>query len=184
LIYFTIQISAYGVVFYLPARIAEMTGQSIGTNVGILTAIPWLCALLSMSPITSYADATRRHRTLGMGLLALTAGGLIASTLCAHIVPALIAFSVATVGFIAVQPLFWTLPTAYLSGTAAAAGIALIGSIGNLGGFIAPTLKTAAEGFLENPNAGTVALAFAGLLGMLLMSGLKSAHEKAPVSAL
>ncbi len=174
LIYFAIQVSAYGVVFYLPAHISELTGQAIGTNVGLLAAIPWLCALVSMGLITGYADATQKHRTLGMGLLALTAGGLFASTWGTHLVPVLIAFSLATVGFVVVQPLFWTLPTAHLSGTAAASGIALIGSIGNLGGFIAPTFKTAMETVFHSQRAGTVALAFAGVLGMWLMSGLKS----------
>lgn len=84
----------------------------------------------------------------------------------------LVAFCIATVGFVVVQPLFWTLPTAYLSGTAAASGIAMIGALGNLGGFIAPTLKTALETLFHSQRAGMFSLAFAGVIGVLLDGAL------------
>ncbi|MEI6713740.1 MAG: MFS transporter [Verrucomicrobiota bacterium] len=180
LIYFTIQVSAYGVVFYLPSRVSELIGQAIGLQVGILTAIPWLCALLSMSLITGYADKHAKHRPLAISLLALTAGGLFASTLGNHIVPTLVAFSLATVGFVVVQPLFWTMPTAYLTGTAAASGIALIGSIGNLGGYMAPTFKTKMDALFQNHQAGTISLAFAGVIGMFLLLSLKPTSSPSP----
>lgn len=173
LIYFAIQVSAYGVVFYLPSRVSELTGQSIGLTVGLLTAIPWLCALLLMGPITTYADAKGRHFGAAVVLLIMTSVGILSTTMGTHLVPVLIAFCVATVGFVVVQPIYWTLPTSYLSGTAAASGIAWIGSLGNLGGLIAPTLKNAVEKHFQNPRMGMLALASAGLVGMLLMFSVR-----------
>jgi len=61
-------------------------------------------------------------------------------------------------GFIAVQPLFWTFPTAYLSDRAGGGGIALIG-VGNLGGFLAPNVKVWADVHFHSPNAGLYVLA-------------------------
>ena len=75
----------------------------------------------------------------------------------------------AAAGFITVQPLFWTLPTRFLSGAAAASGIAVIGALGNLGGFLAPTVKTWAEGYFNNPHAGMYFLAGMAVLGALML---------------
>jgi MFS family permease len=168
-IYFAIQVSVYGVIFYLPTRISELTGTAIGSKVGLLTAIPWLCALVALRFITGYADAKGKHRQIAIAMLAMAAVGIALSTVGHHIGAVLVAFCVATVGFVVVQPLFWTLPTAYLSGTAAASGIAMIGALGNLGGFVAPTLKTAVEMFFHSQRAGMFTLAFAGLVGVLLL---------------
>lgn len=178
LIYFAVQVSVYGVIFYLPTRIAELTGSAIGLKVGLLTAIPWLCALVAMRFITRHADATGRHRKLAACMLGLAACGILVSTMVNAIAPVLLAFCFATVGFVVVQPLFWTLPTAYLSGPAAASGIALIGSLGNLGGFIAPTLKTAIETAFGSQQAGMIALAAAGFIGVLLLQSLGSPARK------
>jgi MFS family permease len=168
-IYFAIQVSVYGVIFYLPTRISELTGTAIGSKVGLLTAIPWFCALVALRFITGYADARGKHREMALIMLAMAAAGIGLSTMGSHLVPVLIAFCVAVVGFVVVQPLFWTLPTAYLSGTAAASGIAMIGALGNLGGFIAPTLKTAVETSFQSQRAGMYALAAAGVVGVLLL---------------
>jgi nitrate/nitrite transporter NarK len=72
------------------------------------------------------------------------------------------------------------LPTAYLSGTAAASGIAMIGALGNLGGFVAPTLKTAVETFFHSQRAGMLTLAFAGFVGVLLLLSIGWRSRPAP----
>jgi hypothetical protein len=81
---------------------------------------------------------------------------------------ALVAISVGASGFIAVQPIFWTFPTGYLSGRAAAGGIAAINALGSLGGFVAPNLKVWADRYFENPAAGLYVLAGFTLLTALL----------------
>jgi hypothetical protein len=108
-------------------------------------------------------------------MLTLAALGIAASALTASVTLAVLAFCVAAVGFVAVQPLFWTLPTGYLGGAAAAGGIALINSIGNLGGFVAPNLKGLAERVVGSPQAGMLSLAVVGLMGAGLLLVLKPA---------
>lgn len=176
LVYFTVQMSVYGVVFYLPTRIASFLDGQVSLNVGLYTAIPWACALVVTRLVTRYADRSGLHRQLAVVMLAMAAAGIAASALAGSLALAIVAFCFAAAGFVAVQPLFWTLPTGYLSGAAAASGIALINSLGNLGGFVAPNLKTLTETLFADPRAGMFALAVVGVLGACLLSRLKASR--------
>ncbi|NML30351.1 MFS transporter [Paraburkholderia antibiotica] len=170
LIYFAVQMSVYGVVFYLPTRIAGLaSGGHVGVEVGLLTAIPWIAALIGTFCITRFADRHGHHRRWAAAMLALAALGIAASAMTSSVAVAIAAFCVAAIGFVCVQPLFWTLPTGYLGGAAAAGGIALINSIGNLGGFVAPNLKGLAEHLAGSSRAGMFSLAVVGLIGALLL---------------
>ena len=84
----------------------------------------------------------------------------------------MLALCLAASGFIAVQPMFWTFPTGYLSGVAAAGGIALINALGALGGFVAPNVKNWADASFGSSTAGLYALACTTLLGALLIAGM------------
>ncbi len=95
--------------------------------------------------VTRHADRNGQHRNLAICMLTMAALGIGASALATSVVPAVAAFCFAAAGFVAVQPLFWTIPTNFLGGAAAAGGIALINSLGNLGGFVAPNLKALME---------------------------------------
>ncbi|HEJ1947866.1 TPA: MFS transporter [Pseudomonas aeruginosa] len=184
LVYFTIQMSVYGVVFYLPTRIASFLDGQVGLNVGLITAIPWVCALVVTRLVTRQADRSGQHRQLAVAMLGMAAAGIAASALAGNLGLAVIAFCFAASGFVSVQPLFWTLPTGYLSGAAAASGIALINSLGNLGGFVAPNLKTLMESQFADPRAGMFALAAVGLLGACLLARLKtSGSSSVPLRA-
>ena len=169
LIYFTIQVSVYGVLFYLPTRIAELLGTGIGLKVGALTSIPWIATVIMLYLMTRHADRKGQQTRYAALMLALAAVGMIGSTLSSNLPLVIVAFCVAAAGFITVQPLFWTLPTRFLGGAAAASGIAVIGALGNLGGFLAPTVKTWAEGYFNNPHAGMYFLAGTALLGALML---------------
>ena len=182
LAYFAVQISVYGVVFYLPTRIAGLTGGHVGTKVGLITAIPWIAGIIGTYLITRQADKVGRHRIWAAAMLTLAAAGIAASALSQSLPVVVIAFCFATIGFVCVQPLFWTLPTGYLGGAAAAGGIALINSIGNLGGFVAPNLKGLAEHMTASPAAGMFSLAIVGLLGAALLLLLKSNAVHVPSS--
>lgn len=180
LVYFTIQMSVYGVVFYLPTRIAGLLDGKVGLTVGMLTGVPWLCALVVTRLVTRHADRNGQHRQLAICMLTMAALGIGASALATSVVPA-----VAAAGFVAVQPLFWTIPTNFLGGAAAAGGIALINSLGNLGGFVAPNLKALMEHQFNDPRAGMFALAVVGLLGAALISRLREsppADPRAPLA--
>ena len=169
LIYFTIQVSVYGVLFYLPTRIAELLGTGIGLKVGALTSIPWIATVIMLYLVTRHADRKGQQTRYAALMLALAAVGMVGSTLSGSLPLVILAFCVAAAGFITVQPLFWTLPTRFLGGAAAASGIAVIGALGNLGGFLAPTVKTWAEQHFNNPHAGMYFLAGMALLGALML---------------
>jgi MFS family permease len=158
LIFFVIQMSVYGVVFFLPTRFAETMRTNVGLTVGMVTAIPWICAVIVTRVVTLYADRTGWHRPLAAIMLAVAAIGIMASTFSDN------PYWVVTSGFVAVQPLFWTQPANYLSGAAAAGGIALINCIGNFGGFVAPSIKTYAESAASSAHAGMYLLSIIGLI--------------------
>jgi MFS family permease len=173
-IYFLIQVSVYGVVFYLPTQVAALLGKKVGLEVGFVTAIPWVCALAAAWFIPRLAERSGKHALIALVTLAVSGIGIAVSVNAASPVLALFALCFAAAGFIAVQPLFWSFPTAYLGGAAAAGGIALINSLGALGGFVAPNVKTWAEQAFASPSAGLNLLAFTTLIGALLFLMLRS----------
>jgi MFS family permease len=157
LIYFMIQMSIYGAIFYLPAEISALIQKPAGFEVGMVSAIPWICALVATYWLPKRADRHRNHRVMAAWVLFIAGCGSFAYPSAGPRV-GLLALSVAVSGFVAVQPLFWTLPTGYLAGRAKAGGIALVGT-GNLGGFLAPNLKVWADQFFHSHNAGLYVLA-------------------------
>lgn len=175
-IYFLIQMSVYGVVFYLPTQVASLLGTNVGLMVGIVTAIPWVCALVAAYYLPRMSDASGQRREYAAATMAVAGIGIACSVATASPFLAMVALCFAAAGFIAVQPIFWTFPTSYLGGVAAAAGIALINSIGALGGFVAPNVKTWAEAAFASQSAGLYLLACTTLLGaaLILAIGRKS----------
>lgn len=186
LIYLCIQASVYGLTFFLPKQVTTMTGQKVGFAASMVTAIPWAVALIGVIFIPRIADRRHNYRALVGLMLAFSGVGIAGSALFLHSpLPALILLSVAAVGFVAAQPIFWQLPTRYLSGAALAGATGLINAVGNLGGWLAPNLRTwatqSAFGTKAAPNeaAGLVVLGCAGLLGVLLVLGLRLFKETA-----
>jgi MFS family permease len=171
LIYGLIQMSTYGAIFYLPAEISALLHKPAGLEVGLVSAIPWICTLAAVYYFPKLADRWGNHREVAAWIL-LVAG-------CASFVfptagprLGLVALSIAVSGFISVQPLFWTFPTAYLADVAAAGGIALIG-MGNLGGFLAPNVKVWADEYFRSPRAGLYILAGLTVVNAALIALMK-----------
>ena len=157
LIYFMIQMGVYAAVFYLPSQVSALMQRPQGFAVGTITAIPWLCATAASYWLPKWGDRRGTHRNLAaITLFAAGAASFVFPT-CGPLMGVLM-LSIAVSGFVAVQPLFWTMPTGYLADAAKAGGIALIGT-GNLGGFIAPPLKVWAEQHFHSPHAGLYLLA-------------------------
>ena len=176
-IYFLIQITGLGVAFYLPTQVAALLGVQIGLMVGLVTVIPWLCALVAGATWPGLAASKGKPRLFGAISLGCIAFGLIAS---AHASPlfAIVALSFVTMGIMTAQPIFWTWPTRYYGGAAAAASFALINSCGAVGGFVAPNLRTWAEIYFHTPAAGLYALAIAALIAVVLFVLLPTAAKK------
>lgn len=171
-IYFLIQISGYGVAFYLPTQVGALLGMKVGLLVGLVSAIPWACAIVAATVWPGLAVRTGYRRSFAFVSLLGIAAGLVIS---ANAPPALAiaALCLTTMGIITSQPIFWTFPTGYFGGAAAAGGIAAINAIGNLGGFFAPNVKTAVEEGFQSTAAGLYVLAAAGLAAALLVTLLR-----------
>jgi len=138
-IYFCNNIGFYGLTFWLPRVVQNFSG--FGTFMTtMVTALPYLCATIVMVLVAMHSDRTgerRWHVALASGTGAL---GLVLASQAHSPVSGLLALCLAASGIWSVMGPFWTLPTAVLSSTAAAGGIAFINSVGNLGGFFGPFL--------------------------------------------
>ncbi len=183
-IYFCLQVAVYGVTFYLPQQVSQLTGQKVGLAVGLLVAVPWFFGIISCYLVGRAATSIVRRRLYGT-VLFLTTGLCIFGSAWAgtNHLPALglIFITLAVCSFLAVGPITWSYPTAFLTGAAAAAGIGLINSLGNLGGFVAPILRTAINGATGSPtgSAGVYALGVLPFLAAALMFATRRFKNKA-----
>jgi len=168
LIYFSFVMGLYGVGFWMPSLIKN-TGVQSPLAIGLLTAVPNLFAVIGMILISRNSDR-QRERRWHVALPALFgAVGLFLSALWSgNTVLAILALTVANIGICTVLPLFWSLPTALLGGTAAAAGIALINSVGNLAGFVSPYLVGWLKDLTGTTNTGLYMLAGCLVVGALV----------------
>ncbi len=172
LLYFSIIISFYGVAFWLPQIVKSFSGLS-NSLVALISAVPYLAASICMVITANHSDKTRERRwhvaipAYGGGLgLALSAYFLQQS----HPVAAFVSLCLAALGIWSTLGPFWSLPTAFLSGTAAAGGIALINSIGNIGGFVGPYVfgfaKEATDSFTSGLLLLSLTLFIAGFMAL------------------
>lgn len=175
-IYFLIQVSGYGVSFYLPTRVSALLGVDVGLKVGLVTAIPWAVAIIAGSFWPALAVKTGYRRTFACVSLLGIAGGL---ALSVELPPAyaIAALGLVTAGIITSQPIFWTFPTAYFGGIGAAAGIATINAVGSIGGFVAPIVKTRLEKGFHSDTIGLLFLAAVGLLAAILVACLPASND-------
>jgi D-galactonate transporter len=170
LIYFCVVMGLYGISFWLPSILSD-TMTSDPWRIGLLTAIPWGAAAMVMLLVGRRSDRTgeRRWHT---ALPALIAGAAFATSAIPGIspLPSFLALTVATCGIMAAVSCFWSLPTAILSGTAAAAGIAWINSLGNLAGYVSPFVV----GHVRD-TTGSMSAALVVLAGLLIAAGTLTA---------
>jgi MFS transporter, ACS family, tartrate transporter len=136
MIYLTIVTATYGITFFLPLIVKGHGLSDVST--GLATAIPYTIGTIGMV-LWAYSSDRQRERRWHFFVASVVAGiGLVAAGSSTGLVAALAAMSVATIGLYGSKPAFWPLPSTFLSGTAAAGGIAMVNSIGNLGGFLGP----------------------------------------------
>jgi D-galactonate transporter len=167
-IYFCCMMGLYGVSFYLPTLI-KAAGVKDALDVGLLTAIPYGCAVVAMLAIARSADRMRERRWHFAIASALGGLGLLLATIYgANVMLAMAALSLGTAGLLATMPVFWTYPSAILGGAAAAAGIAMINSVGNLAGFVSPSIIGWMKDVTQSTNAGMYVVSGALFLGALL----------------
>ncbi|MEI6714665.1 MAG: MFS transporter [Verrucomicrobiota bacterium] len=161
-IYFAIQLTIYAATFWLPSIIKKM-GQMSDFEVGLFNSIPWIISILGMYLAASASARWRFQQAWVAIALVVAAIGMLLSTSAGPIF-AYVSVCFAAIGFKAASSLFWPIPQGYLDARIAAGVLALINSLGNLGGFVAP----ATFGFLEE-KTGSIQ---GGLYGLACTSTL------------
>jgi ACS family tartrate transporter-like MFS transporter len=166
LVYFGLNTCSYGISLWLPKLIKSLSGFS-NFQIGLLTAIPYLLAAISMVLVGFHSDRSGERRWHTAAPAALVAAAYSNSAL-----PMIAAISVAVLAQHSMFGPFWALPTSFLRGTAAAAGIALINSIGNLGGFFGSSIigimKSSTGEFRGGLLVVAAAIGTAGVLALLV----------------
>ncbi|NJD11864.1 MAG: MFS transporter [Gemmatimonadetes bacterium] len=175
LVYFCATVCFYAVNFWMPTIVQELgIAPTDYLRVGLVSMIPWGIAAIGMVAWGTHSDRTGERRWHAASALLVAMTGLVGLALVGRDpLTAMIALSLVPVGILSLDSIFWTLPTAFLSGTAAAAGIAWINSVGNLGGHFGPDLigriRTATGGSSE---AAFYALAAVALVGAVVVLAL------------
>jgi len=165
---FCIFVGIYGIAFWLPQIVKSLSDLG-PTTVSLVSVLPYLAGCVAMVLTARHSDRTGERRwhvavpafTASLGLV------LVVAFYQNHPWVAFLMLCVTAAGMYSTRGPFWSMPTAFLGGTAAAAGIALVNSTGNLGGFVGPNIMgfvTQRTGHLEG---GMLVLA-----GSLLMAGL------------
>ncbi len=174
-VYFGVVATNYGLTFFLPQMVQEF-GMS-NFKIGLVSALPYFVGTVSIVLWGRRSDRKLERRFhLAFPLLVAAAATAAAAALDD---PALkmIAFCIAGFGIFGSMPVFWTLPTAFLSGPAAAGGIAMINSIGNLAGFAAPYAMGWIRDTTGSYAGGLLSLAASGLIAMIIVLAL--GHDRA-----
>src|SRR5690348_4148622 len=162
LVYFGAVAANYGVSFFLP-QIVKAFGLSNAAT-GWVTAIPYAIGIVAMIYWGRRSDRMRERRLHCAGALVVAALGIAGCALFEDPVLRIVSIAIGGAGIFGCLPVFWTLPTAFLSGAAAAAGIAVVNSIGNLAGFAGPYVMGALKDATGNFTAGLLTVAGAALV--------------------
>ena len=166
LIYMTIVTATYGITFFLPLIVKGMGQSEVMT--GVITAIPYVIGTVGMILWSFSSDRRRERRWHFIVACIVAAVGLTAAGWLGSSYWAIAAMSLATIGLYGSKPAFWPLPSEFLSGTGAAAGIALVNSIGNLGGFAGPSVVGWLKDATGKYTAGLYFLALCALASAVI----------------
>jgi MFS transporter, ACS family, tartrate transporter len=158
LVYFGINTCAYGIMLWLPSVIHGLSGFT-NLQIGILTAIPNFAAAVMMVLVARHSDKNRERRWhITVSALA-GAAGLVLTAYTHSAIPVLVGTSLAIGGAFAMDGPFWAMPTGLLTGSAVAAGVAVINSLGNLGGFFGPAILGWVRGHTGGFRGGLLVIA-------------------------
>jgi len=167
LIYFFIQLTIYAATFWLPSIIKKM-GELSDLQVGLFNSIPWLLSIVGMYAFASLSTKWKFQQAWVATALLIAAAGMFMSTTGGPIF-AFVAICFAALGFKSASSLFWPIPQAYLDARIAAGVIALINSVGNLGGFVAPTTFGLLEEHTGSIQGGLYGLAATSIVAAIIV---------------
>jgi D-galactonate transporter len=182
-VYFGSVATNYGLSFFLP-QIVKAFGLS-NLQTGLVSALPYVVGLIAIVMWGRRSDRKMERRVHTAFPLLVAAAGIGASAFVDQPALKMVLLSIAGFGIFGNLPVFWTLPTAFLSGAAAAGGIALINSIGNLAGFAGPYAMGWIKDLTGTYTGGLLTLASLGLLAMIIVLALghDASLERVPAAA-
>jgi len=180
LVYFGAVATNYGLSFFLPQIVKAFGLNTFLTT--LVSATPYLVGLIGMVWWGRRSDRAAERRYHAAIPLLVASAGLALATISDDPTLKMLAFCIAGFGIFACLPVFWTLPTAFLSGAAAAAGIAVINSIGNLAGFAGPFAMGWLKDHTGSYTDGLLLLGGLGIIAMGIVLGIghDDALERAP----
>ena len=173
LLYFCMVVNVYGISFWVSEIVDQIDGLS-EVAAGFVTAIPYTVAIVGLVMISRRSDRTGERKLHVATPLAIGALAFALSTVVSP-VAAIAALAVGLFFLLGAHPVFWSMPAALLSGSAAAAGIALINSIGNLGGFVGPYLVGLMKDATGSTDGGLITLA--AILAFGAFVATRAAHD-------
>jgi len=151
-VYFTHQIAVYSLTYFLPSIIGEW-GEMSDLTIGLLTALPWVAAAIGTLVLPRFATNGRRSRKILFGGMSSMVVGFTIGAVSSPAL-ALLGFCIAATTFFAVQSILFAIPASRLAGAALAGGLALVNTLGILGGFVGPFAMGLIETATDNPSAG------------------------------
>jgi ACS family tartrate transporter-like MFS transporter len=169
-VYFGAVATNYGLSFFLP-QIVKAFGVS-NFQTGLITALPYVVGVISTVWWGRHSDRTAERRFHLALPLFVASAGIASSTALTDPTMKMVALSIAGFGIFGCLPVFWTFPTAFLSGAAAAGGIALINSIGNLAGFAGPYAVGRISDLTGSYTGGLLLLSTLGFMAMIIVLAL------------
>ena len=180
LVYFGAVGTNYGLSFFLP-QIVKAFGMS-NLQTGFVSAIPYAVGVIGIVWWGRHSDAKLERRFHTGFAIFIAAAGLTVAAFLNDPTAKMVAFSVAAFGIFGFLPVFWTLPTAFLSGAAAAGGIAIINSIGNLAGFVGPSVMGMIKDSTGSFTNGLLVLAGVAVVALVIVLILRhdTALERLP----
>jgi len=164
-VFFAMALTGYAITFWLPSLVDDIGGLS-PFQVGLLSAIPWICAVIAMYSMAHFTDRARDRRPYLAAALVLSATGTFLATLGSPWF-GLAAITLAAVGGKCAATLFWPMAQSGLDLRIAAPGLAVVNSIGNLGGFVSPTLFGYLKDSTGSTNGGLYTLSAASILAVI-----------------
>ncbi|WP_143328277.1 MFS transporter, partial [Caballeronia pedi] len=162
-IQFGFVLGSYGIGIWLPT-ILKAHGLSI-TAISLVSTVPYIFATVAMLTWARAVDKSGKKILNLLLTCVFAAVGMIIAALFHQFWPAMIGITIAVIGVTTARAVFWSIPTRFLSGAAAAGGLAFINSVGTFGGFAGPFMV----GWLKDVT-GSFAMGMLGMAGMLLLS--------------
>jgi MFS family permease len=178
ILYFFIQLTIYAATFWLPSIIKKM-GDLSDMQVGLFNSIPWLLSIVGMYAFAAFSAKWKNQQAWVAAALLIAAAGMFMSTTGGPVF-AFVAICFAALGFKSASSLFWPIPQAYLDARIAAGVIALINSLGNLGGFFAPATFGWLEEHTGSIQGGLYGLAGTSIIAAIMVFYARSSRKSSP----